>query len=162
MKTFLKSTELSVQNGGYLTSKDGNPVDNYQFREAQKHAEFIVTLAAAAKGKDFKGKKADSFENLREQILKQLSSKEVVEFVKEPKKVKQTTTESLRKEALEFVKYQEKVSDTKKINNFLQQFNIIREFETFGLFFDSSISKLNKIYTMDEIVEAVTSLVDNL
>lgn len=162
MKTFLKSTELSLENGGYLTSKDGKPVSNSKFHQAQKHAEYVVTLAEEAKGKDFKGKKADSIEELKAAVAKKLFTSETIEFVKSPKAPKRSVTESLKKEALAFLDFEKDEANTKRINEFLQQFNIINEFETYGLFFDSEISKLNKIYTMEDVINAVTSMIEHL
>lgn len=160
-KTFLKVKELSLENGGYLTGK-GKPVANAEFHKAQKHAEYVITLAKLAKGKDFKGKKADSIEDLKTLVAKQLASTEVVEFVKSPKKPKRAVTESLKEEALAFIAFEEEGDNAKKINKFLQQFNVINDFENHGLFFDSDISKLTKIYTMKDIIAAVTSMIDNL
>jgi hypothetical protein len=94
--------------------------------------------------------------------MKQLSEKETIEFVKGPKKVKRPTTEALKEEALAFLNFETEKDNTEKINKFLQQFSIINEFETFGLFFNPKISKLNKIYTMKEVVAAVSSMIDNL
>jgi hypothetical protein len=162
MSTFLKKGEVTLENGGYITSKDGSPVSNVEFEVAQKHAEYVVTLANLAKGKDFKGKKADDINELKAQVMKQLSEKETIEFVKGPKKVKRPTTEALKEEALAFLNFETEKDNTEKINKFLQQFSIINEFETFGLFFNPKISKLNKIYTMKEVVAAVSSMIDNL
>ena len=161
-KVFLKSGELSLENGGYLTSKDGKPVSNAEFQAVQKHAEYVVTLAETAKGKDFKGRKADSFEELAKEVARKLSATETIEFVKGPKAIKRTTTDALKKEALAFLDFQKEEDDSKKINEFLQQFAIINEFETHGLFFTSDISKLNKIYTMKDVIDAVTSMIDHL
>lgn len=161
MKTFLKKDGLTLKNGGYLTG-DGKPVSNDEFHKAQKHAEFVITLAKLAEGKDFKGKKADSIEELKTLVTKQLSGEEAIEFVKGPKKVKQPTTEALKKEALDFVAFQQEGSKAEKVNAFLQQFKVISEFEEFGLFFEQNISKLTKIYSMKEVITAVNSMIDNL
>ena len=167
MKTFLKKSDLTLENGGYLTSKGekgkaGKAVANAEFNKAQKHAEYVVTLAKLAEGKDFKGKKADSMDDLKALVAKQLSSSDVVKHVKAPSAPKRPTTEALKDEALAFITFQEEGSNAEKVNAFLQQFNIINEFEEFGLFFDEGISKLNKIYTMKDVVKAVTSMIDNL
>ena len=162
MSTFLKKAELTLENGGYLTSKDGKPVGNAAFNAAQKHAEYVVTLAKAAEGKNFKTTKSDSISDLMNEVKKQLNSTEVVEFVKAPKKKARPTTEALKKEALSFIDFEKESETTAKINAFLQQFNVINEFETFGLFFNSEISKLNKIYTIKEITSAVTSMIEHL
>ncbi len=159
-KIFVKKEELTLVNGGYVvTGKNETPVYNEQFITVQKHAEWVVTFAEKAKGKDFVGKVPDSIESVKEEVRKALSSKGV-EYVKAPKKVKQDLTEKLQEEALAFIKYQGESSKTEKINKFLQQFNIIQEFEEFGLYFEEDICKLNKIYTIEEIVAAVTAVID--
>ncbi|NLI41603.1 MAG: hypothetical protein GX421_10565 [Caldisericales bacterium] len=159
-KIFVKKEELTLVNGGYVvTGKNETPVYNEQFITVQKHAEWVVTFAEKAKGKDFVGKAPDSIESVKEEVRKALSSKGV-EYVKAPKKVKQDLTEKLQEEALAFIKYQGESSKTEKINKFLQQFNIIQEFEEFGLYFEEDICKLNKIYTIEEIVAAVTAVID--
>lgn len=159
-KIFVKKEELTLVNGGYVvTGKNETPVYNEQFITVQKHAEWVVTFAEKAKGKDFVGKVPDSIESVKEEVRKALSSKGV-EYVKAPKKVKQDLTEKLQEEALAFIKYQGESSKTEKINKFLQQFNIIQEFEEFGLYFEEDVCKLNKIYTIEEIVAAVTAVID--
>ena len=163
MSTFLKEDGLKLQDGGYLvTAKEGKPVANAEFEKAQKRAEYIVTLAGLAKGKDFKGTKAESFSDLAALAHSQLSAVAVTEFVKAPKEKKAPIREAMLKEALDFIEFNKGTDSAKKVNAFLQEFNIINEFETFGLFFGSSITKLNKIYTMKEVVDAVESMIDNL
>lgn len=161
-KQFIKNGELQLKNGGYLSNKDGNPVCNYDFFNAQQYADYIVTFAKMAKGKDFKGKKADSLEDLRKEVNEVFNAEQKIEFVKKPKDVKRPTTDTLAKEALAFINFQESSSKTEKLNNFLQQFAILKEFEDFGLFFEEEIVKLNKIYTLDEVVKATTEVIDLL
>ena len=159
-KIFVKKEELTLVNGGYVvTGKNETPVYNEQFITVQKHAEWVVTFAEKAKGKDFVGKQADSIADVKAEVIKALASKGV-EYVKGPKNVKQDLTEKLKEEALAFIKFRGESSKTEKINKFLQQFNIIQEFEEFGLYFEEDICKLNKIYTIEEIVAAVTSVID--
>lgn len=169
MKVFLKSNELSLENGGYLTNvkglkkgEEGTPVSNAEFIKAQKHAEYVVTLAEAAKGKDFKGKKADSIEELKAEVAKKLNETQTIEFVKSPKKIERPTTDALKKEALAFLDYEKEKDHTEKVNQFLQQFAIMHEFEEHGLFFTSDISKLNKIYTIKDVTKAVQSMIEHL
>ena len=161
-KIFVKKNDLNLINGGYvITGKNETPVYNEQFITVQKHAEWVVTFAEKAKGKDFIGKQADSIADVRAEVMKALANKGV-EYVKSPKKVKQDLTEKLQEEALAFIKYQGESSKTEKINKFLQQFNTLNEFSEFGLYFTEDICKLNKIYTIEEVVNAVTEIIDLL
>ena len=161
-KIFVKKDELMLKNGGYVvTGKNETPVYNEQFIAVQKHAEWVVTFAEKAKGKDFVGKQADSIADVKAEVMKALASKGV-EYVKGPKNVKQDLTEKLKEEALAFIKFQGESSKAEKINKFLQQFNTLNEFSEFGLYFTEDICKLNKIYTIEEVVNAVTEIIDLL
>jgi hypothetical protein len=158
-KQFIKKEGLQLLNGGYLSNKEGNPVFNQAFVDAQRNAEYVITFAAKAKGKDFVGKQADSLDALKKEVLEALGANKKTVFIKKPEAVKRPTHDKLQSEALEFIKFQEKSNDVEKINNFLQQFEVINEFEEFGLFFEEDIVKLNKIYTMKEIIAAVTETI---
>ena len=159
-KQFLKKGELQLVNGGYLSNKSEQPVGNAVFVNAQKHAEYIITFAKMAKGKDFEGKKADSLEKLRQEVSALVQGNQSVEFVKKPKTVSRPTGDKLASEALAFINFKEDSSKVEKINKFLQQFTVLKEFEDFGLFFEEDIVKLNKIYTMKEVIDAVTETID--
>ncbi len=162
MSTFLKKDDLKLINGGYLSDSKGNPVSNSNFVTAQKHAEYIVTFAKFAEGKDFKGKVADSLSSLKAEVQKYLNDQKPTVFVEKPTEVVRPLTSQIADEAMAFIKFQESSSRVDKINNFLKQFNVLNEFANFGLFFEQEIVKLNKIYTIEEIKTAVTSVVDLL
>lgn len=161
-KIFVKSSALELVNGGYVvTGKAQTPVYNYEFIAAQRHAEWVVTFAEKAKGKDFTGKAPDSLASIKEEVAKTLN-KSAVKYVTPPTEVKRELTDKLRDEAMAFINFNKESSKTDKINGFLQQFNVIQEFEEFGLYFEENICKLNKIYTIKEIVAAVTAVIDLL
>lgn len=160
MKQFLKKVQLI--NGGYLSNGEKKPVFNAAFVKAQQHAEYVVKFAELAKGKDFKGKEADSVDSLKQEVLEYFNKSKTVAFVEKPEKVKQPTTDKLAKEALAFIEFTENSSKTDKINSFLQQFKVLSEFEEFGLFFEEDIVKLDKLYTMKEVITAVTETIDLL
>lgn len=159
MKKFIKASELQLLNGGYVSDKDGNPVSNEKFIAAQKRAEYVITFAALAKGKDFKGKEAYSLSKLKGEVSKMLESKKP-EYVKAPKQIVKKLTEQLAAEALSFIDWEESTTKVTKINNFLQEFNVISEFEEFGLFFEDDIVKLNKVYTIADITKAVEETIE--
>jgi len=164
MKKFLKSSEIALVNGGYLAIKgttEMTPVTNDAFVKAQQHAEYIITFAKLAKGKDFKGKKADSLADLESAVRAELATKDR-EFVAKPKKVVKKLSQQLADEAMAFMSFEKDTTKVEKVNAFLQQFNVLAEFEEFGLFFEDGIVKLNNIYSMKEIVEAVESTIDLL
>lgn len=162
MKQFIKSTELQLINGGYLTTKSEVPVTNEAFITAQKQAEYIVTFAEMAEGKNFTGTKADSLEALKLEVHNRLNGTQSVEYVAKLAPVATPTQTKLANEALAFLENHEANQKIDKVNTFLQQFNILKEFEDFGLFFDQGIVKLNRIYTVAEITGAVNKVIDLL
>jgi len=162
-KVFLKKGDLALINGGYLSIKDTEaPVGNQEFVNAQQHAEYICTFAKMAKDKDFLGKKADDLEALRREVNNFINNNKSITFVAKPEEVKRPTHEKLQSEALAFINFQDSSSKTDKINHFLQQFKVLKEMEEFGLFFEEEIVKLNKIYTLKDVVNAVTEVIDLL
>lgn len=160
-KQFLKNGQVVLMNGGYVSNEEGKPVFNQDFVNAQKHAEYVVTFAGLAKGKNFKGVKADSLSDLETEVRKSIAAKQKV-FVTKPVEVTRTLTEQLKVEAMSFMDFQENSSKIDKINNFLQAFTVLDEFETYGLFFEENIVKLNKLYTMKEVTDSVTEVIDLL
>ena len=161
-KLFVKQEDLKLVNGGYVaTGENDTPVSNIKFWQAQKNAEWVITFAKLAKGKDFVGKQAYSISDLKQEVSDALKEKDI-KYIEIPDKPKASLTNKLKKEALSFVQYNKEVENNKKVNEFLQRFNIINEFEEFGLFFEQAICKLNKIYTMKDITTAVKSVINLL
>lgn len=159
---FVKSEDLKLMNGGYLTYvKDGKelPVSNPEFIKSQKDAEWIITFAKLAKTKDFKGKTVDSLEDLRKEVNLALKSKSV-QFFETPELKVMELHSQLEKEAMAFVQHHENVNKVEKMNSFLQDFVVLKDFEEYGLFFEPSITKLNAIYTLNDVKEALTSCVN--
>ena len=164
MKQFIKKTEgLQLVNGGYLSNKEGEPVYNAEFVAAQKRAQYIVTFAKHASGKTFEVKEADCVSDVIKAVNEELSLK-ATKYVDVPKEVKRELTDKLAAEALSFMDFTDGVAKSEKINSFLQEFNVLHEFEEFGLFFESDIVKLNaeKLYSMSDVVKAVTETIDLL
>lgn len=160
-KVFLKPGEVVLINGGYLSRKDTQaPVNNEAFVDAQQHAEFIITFAKMAKGKNFKDVKADNVEDLRNEVTALLNKDREVSFIEKPKMVTRKVTDDLAKEAMAFLDFQKDTTKADKINKFMQQFKILKEYQDFGLFFEEGIVKLNNLYTVEEVLEAVTETID--
>jgi hypothetical protein len=152
---FIKKTELSLQNGGYLSNKSGMPVSNDAFIAAQQRAHYLVELASATKGKDYVGKKADSFMKTIDEVVTRINTTEAIKYVDEAKEPKMELRDKLAQEALAWLKFGKDSDSSKRINEAMQQFNTIKDFESFGLFFSEGIVKLNAIYTIEEILAAV-------
>lgn len=159
MKQFLKVEGLQLVNGGYLSNQDGKPVSNKEFVAAQLEAHYVCTFAALAKGKDFEGKKADSLDDVKAAVQKALGEQKTT-FVAAPANPKRTINDKLAAEAMAFVEFTDSSEKTEKINDFLQKFTVLNDFEVNGLFFDEDIVKLPKIYSLKEVVDAVTSTID--
>ena len=132
-KIFVKKNDLNLINGGYvITGKNETPVYNEQFITVQKHAEWVVTFAEKAKGKDFIGKQADSIADVRAEVMKALANKGV-EYVKSPKKVKQDLTEKLQEEALAFIKYQgESLQKLKRLTSSYNNLTLFKSLKNLG------------------------------
>jgi hypothetical protein len=155
MSKFKKKGDIKLINGGYLVdAKDEKPVTNNEFVTAQQEAHYLVTLAAKMKGKNFKGVAADDINVLIAETKTELYATKIEEFVTTPKAPSRTITKQLEEEALSFISHREEVELSEGINNKLQSFKVVNEFENFGLFFKEGIVKFDKIYTMKEITEA--------
>jgi hypothetical protein len=152
---FIKKDGLKLENGGYLFNTKGEPVSNEQFVNAQRRAHYLVKLAEATKGKDYVGKKADSFTETVDAVVKAVNSEKTVEYVGKVAEPKMDLKDKLAEEALSWIKFDKDSSKAKRVNEAMQQFNIIKEFETFGQFFSTGIVKLEAIYTIDQILKAV-------
>lgn len=160
---FLKKSELGLINGGYLVEvATSKPVSNKEFVARQTEAHYLVSLAGKVGSADLKGKKATTFDELVKQVQSELADK-TKKYVTAPEAVKTPTLDALQKEAMAWLEAQKGGNVTDKVNNILQKFNLIADFEEFGLFFnDADIVKLDKIYTMEEIIAAVTVLAPHL
>jgi hypothetical protein len=162
MKQFLNITQLKLVNGGYLSNEDNKPVYHKEFVDLQNHAHYIITFANLAKTKNFKETKADSLLELRQEVFDFINKTNKVIYVNTPEKPKLKLTDSLKEEALAFMEFNKEKNNVNKVNEFLQQFNLLEEAEEFGLFFEDNIVKLNNIYTIDNIIEAVKEVIDLL
>ncbi len=164
---FVKKGELSVVNGanggGYLvTGEKQTPVYHQEFVTLQQEAHYLVSLAKKVKDVDFTGKKATTFAEVVESVKKELASKART-YVTVPTEVARPTTDLLAKEALSWLNYQKEGSKAEKVNRLMQKFNTIAEQEEFGLYFsDNQIVKLDGLYSLAQITEAVTILEEHL
>lgn len=161
-KQFLEAAEVEIKKG-YLSVKGSKvqPIFNEKFVEAQRYAEYVITFAEKAKDKDFNGKEADNLQAVINEAREALKAPATT-YLKEPKKPENTLQKQLKEEALDFISYEESKEVNEKVNNYMQRFNSIQEFEEVGLFFEEDIVKLNKIYTIKDIVKAVKSIIDLL
>ena len=163
MKTFLKAGAVSLMNGGYLSQTEGEaPVTHAEFVTAQEQAAYVVRFAEMAKGKTFTATPvvdlAAFTADVQAAIAKDNSG--TVKYVKAGDKPVSKLTDELKDEALAFLKFKETEGSSDRINDFLQKFNVLNDFESHGLFFEQGIVKLSRIYTMDEIKAAVTEVID--
>jgi hypothetical protein len=156
MRVFLKKEDLVLLNGGYLTRKEtGEPVFNEEFVALQKRMEYIITFNEIASKKDFKGKKPDLLEEVEAETLAFLRKNNEVEFISIPKKPTSKLQDSLAAEAMAFMNFTDESAKIKEINKFLKEFIIIKDFEDFGLFFEEGVVKLNRIYTLKELINSL-------
>jgi len=161
-KKFLKQGEVVLINGGYLSNKNSEPICNAEFVEAQQRIEFLDKFIQEAKKHDFEGKQAENFDNFRSNFIIDFSQTKDVSFINIPTKPKSKLQDELLAETLKFVNFEHEKELAKRINYHLQRFIIIKEFEEFGLFFTNDIVKLNKIYTLEEIIKIISENVELL
>ncbi len=160
---FLKSKEITLNPAGYLVSKTtSKPVSHEAFVKQQKAAEFTIKLAEAIKDKTFTTAKIDNLSDIKAEVLAAINAKNVKEFVTSPTKPTSLANEELVKFALDFVKYDEDKSTVDKINSVMAEFDVIDAVESVGDYFSEGLTKLNKIYTIEEILAAVKVTVEKL
>lgn len=160
---FLKSTDLALNPAGYLVGKkSGKPVNHDAFVRQQKAAEYVVKLSEAIKDKNFKCGKVDDLEQIKAEVMAAINAKNTKSYVTDPKKPVSKANEELVKYALDFVEYEKTKSDIEKINQLMAQFDVVDAIETVGDYFSEGLCKLNAIYTIDQILEAVKINTDKL
>lgn len=160
-KLFKKSGELELVNGGYLSVKGSTevaPVYNEKFVVAQKRAHVLVSIAAAISGKNFESTIAEDKNDILKSVLSKINETQSVEFVKVSEAKQGKITESLRKEALDFINGTKDQHQNEFLNEKMQEFAIVKEFEDFGLFFVTKATKLSAIYSIEEITAAAKSV----
>lgn len=158
MAEFLKAGELTQNKAGYLTKKDGKPVFHPTWVNAQKEAHFYVELEKAIQGKTFKAGKVDSFDAIAKMVREKLSKDQVVDYLKAPKQPSNKLQEQLVAEQLEWAKYNDTTENNKQINSFMQKFNIIKQVEEVGDFFEEGVVKLPAVYDIETIKNAVVAV----
>jgi len=153
---FLKLNEISLNPAGYLVSTETNkPVNHKEFAEQQKRAHYVVKLSEAIKDKNFKAVAIDDLEAITRKLQAELDAADVTNYVAAPEKPTSKVQEELVQFALDFASYGDKKEQTDKINTFMQTFNAINGVQSVGDYFSEGLVKLNKIYTIEEILAAV-------
>jgi hypothetical protein len=158
---FLKQSEVKLVDGGYLVDSKKNPISNKDFEIAQQSAHYIVNFAKLAKTKNFTTTKVDTLEELKAEVTRILKDK-TVKFVEAKNPELGELNLKLKVEAMNFMEAVDNAEKAEKVNAFLQQFAILKEFQEFGLFFTEGIVKLDKIYSLEEIIEAVEETIELL
>ncbi len=164
---FVKKGELLVVNGanggGYLvTGEKQTPVYHQEFVALQQEAHYLVKLAEKVKSVDFSSKKTTTFAEVVESVKKELASKART-YVSAPKEVDQPLTTKLKDEALAWLSFQKEENKAERVNKLMQKFNVIAEQEEFGLYFsDNQIVKLDGLYSLQQITDAISVLEEHL
>lgn len=160
---FLKSTQLELNPANYLVSKTtGKPVNHAEFVAAQKRAEYVIKLSEAIKDKNFTANKVDSLSAIMLEVSRSLAAANKVAYVAEPTKPTSAVKDELVKFALDFDKYEDEKITATKVNEFMNEFNAINDVEKVGDYFTEGVVKLNKIYTVADVLAAVKSNVAKL
>lgn len=160
---FLKSSELTLNPAGYLISKESsNPVTLDSFVEQQRKAEYIVKLAKAIEGKNFTLGKLDDLEAIKAEVKASITNVSKRNYVTLPSAPTSKVNDEMVEYALNFASYLEKKSNLEKVNDFMAQFNKIYDVENVGDYFQEGLVQLNQIYSVDEVLAAVTATIDIL
>jgi hypothetical protein len=148
---------LQLVNGGYLVTGE-TPVNHTEYVNLQKEAHYLVNLANTVRATNFEVKEAITFDQVVKKVTLGLNNEKRT-YVASPEVVATPTLDKLQKEALSWLGNKENEGKTEKLNRILQKFDIIAEFEEFGLYFSTDkIVKLQALYSLEQIVEAVTTL----
>jgi hypothetical protein len=160
---FLKNGELELKNGGYLVAgKEETPVNHEEFVQLQKKAHYLVNLANSVRATNFEVKEAITFDDVVKQVTLKLNDEKRT-YVNVPEAEKTPTLDALQKEALAWLGNKDGERKAEKLNRILQKFNILAEFAEFGLYFSTDkIVKLQALYSLEQVVEAVTTLEPHL
>lgn len=160
---FLKNNELELVNGGYLVSTEGQtPVNHDEFVTLQKEAHYLVSLADKVRATDFEVKEAITFDSVVREVTEKLNDEKRV-YVEKATAQATPTLDALQKEALAWLVNKKDEGKTEKLNRIMQKFNVIAEFTEFDLYFSTDkIVKLQALYSLEEILEAVTTLEPHL
>lgn len=145
---------------GYLMDTKNQPITNHEFVAAQQKAYYFDILAQNVKKANFETCTPDNWNDIMGKTLAQLQGSAVV--YAESVEVKTPTVDKLEAEALAFLESQIKNENITGLNNEMQQFNIIRDFEEVGLFFTEGVVKLSNIYTISEIIENIKVIIPHL
>lgn len=161
---FLKKENLDLVNGGYLVEKGTNtPVYNADFVKLQTEALYLIRLSERVKTANFENKKLDNFNDLKNEVTKSIIEEKIVQYVNVNNEPKLKIRDELAKEALTWLNYQKLKNNADSVNDKMQNFNLLLEFEKFGLYFsEDKIVKLTQIFTIEEIKNAIIILEPHL
>lgn len=141
---------------GYLTNgEDMKPIYNQEFVDAQLEGAQICFVADNLKGKDFSDHETLDVNKHIISALYDYCTVKDYKYTETPKKVKTPVQDSLAKEAMLFHNNFQETTLQNKINKRMQSFNILKDFEENGLYFDEGIVKLERLVTTTDIVEAL-------
>jgi hypothetical protein len=156
---FLKAKELKLNEAGYLVSAvTGKPINNNSYYKQQKAAEYVVKLAEKIKDKNFKQVNVDCLDQVKKELTEELSTRQSYVYVNQPSEPKSKVFDDLVNYALKFSSFEDEKLKTNQINENMNEFNTIYDVENVGEYFNQEIVKLNKIYTIKEILNAVTEI----
>jgi hypothetical protein len=153
---FLKSSELTLNPANYLISKVTNkPVTHLGFVRQQQAADYIVRLANAIKDKNFTHGKIDDLQAIKNQVKAEINKAATKTYVPNEVEPVSKVQDELAQHALDFIAFVEKQEKVDHINTIMQEYNVIAAIEEVGDYFSEGLTQINKIYSINEILEAV-------
>ena len=103
----------------------------------------------------------DSLDAIMTEVRNSISASTKVSYISSPTKPTSSVNEEMVNFALNFAKYEDEKIQAEKLNEIMQQFNKINDLEKIGDFFQEGLVKLNKVYSIAEIQEAVVSYAES-
>jgi len=163
MNIFVKKENLKTINGGYLVNETDTPVNHESFIQLQKEAHALFLISEKVKISDFSEKKSANFKSIVAEVTADLNKNSSKKYIDAPKEPNTKTGDLLVKEAMAWIDFKKEEFKLDKVNSIMQKFNLISEFEEFGLYFNTEkINKLEKIYSIKEILGFVKILEPHL
>lgn len=144
---FLRKNQVELQKN-YLFEKNGNPVANKELKVLFEKIEQMEKLATKVKNNNFA--KTKTFKDL---ILELESEKNEnnVKYFNSVENITLELTNKLAEESFLWAKNQRENEFIDVLNNAMQNFNKLNEFEEIGLYFEEGMMKINKFYTIEDV-----------
>jgi len=154
MNTILRKEQVTL-TAGYLTDFAEKLVINTDFVHAQTRAHYYITLADELSEANMENVQGENFQSVLSRTLDKLNNETNRTYVNVPTKPATPKLDAIEAECQAWMNNEDDIIAVDKINKIMQQFNIIEDFEKVGIPFTSGTVKLNNIYSIEQITNAI-------